>query len=124
MAFRLKEKPLIQRFYETIPRGDIRLIARQLPVYIPLLLRFVGEHLDQSPHLEFDLIWANTLFIAHGRSVRRVRKHIQGASKRFNSRYQNCESDNVASFLPMMHEFYSCFASQVRGEHIDTCLLD
>ena len=56
MAFRLNEKPLIQRVYETISRGDIRLIARQLPaVYIPLLLRFVGEHLDQSPHLEFDL---------------------------------------------------------------------
>ena len=71
MAFRLNEKPLIQRVYETIPRGDIRLIARQLPVvYIPLLLRFVGEHLDQSPHLEFDLIWVNTLLMAHGRLLR------------------------------------------------------
>jgi len=68
MAFRLNEKPLIQRVYETIPRGDIHLISRQLPVvYIPLLLRFVGEHLDQSPHLEFDLIWVNTLLMAHGR---------------------------------------------------------
>ena len=26
----------------------------------------VGEHLDQSPHLEFDLIWVNTLLMAHG----------------------------------------------------------
>ncbi|KAF8171499.1 WD40-repeat-containing domain protein [Pholiota molesta] len=71
MAFRLNEKPLIQRVYESVPRGDIRLIARQLPVvYVPLLLRFVGEHLDRSPHLEFDLVWVNTLLMAHGRLLR------------------------------------------------------
>ncbi|KAJ7158247.1 WD40-repeat-containing domain protein [Mycena crocata] len=71
MAFRLNEKPLIQRVYESIPRGDIRLVARQLPiVYVPLLLRFVAEHLAQSPHLEFDLLWANTLLMAHGRYLR------------------------------------------------------
>ena len=71
MAFRLNEKPFIRRVYETIPRGDIRLIVRHLPVvYIPLLLRFVGEHLDQSPHLKFDLIWVNTLLMTHGRLLR------------------------------------------------------
>ncbi|KAF9530143.1 WD40-repeat-containing domain protein [Crepidotus variabilis] len=71
MAFRLNEKPLIQRVYETIPPGDIRLIARQLPViYVPLLLRFVGEHLERSPHLEFDLVWVNSLLMAHGRMLK------------------------------------------------------
>ncbi|KAJ7240820.1 WD40-repeat-containing domain protein [Mycena haematopus] len=71
MAFRLNEKPLIHRVYESIPRGDIRLVVRQLPViYVPLLLRFVAEHLAQSPHLEFDLLWANTLLMAHGRLLR------------------------------------------------------
>ncbi|KAJ7512782.1 WD40-repeat-containing domain protein [Mycena galericulata] len=71
MAFRLNEKPLIQRVYESVPRGDIRLVARQLPVvYVPLLLRFVAEHLARSPHLEFDLLWANTLLMAHGRYLR------------------------------------------------------
>ncbi|KAF7318872.1 Small nucleolar ribonucleoprotein complex subunit [Mycena chlorophos] len=71
MAFRLNEKPLIQRVYEGIPRGDIRLVARQLPeMYVPLLLRFVAEHLARSPHLEFDLLWANTLLVAHGRQLR------------------------------------------------------
>ncbi|KAF5310759.1 hypothetical protein D9619_008179 [Psilocybe cf. subviscida] len=71
MAFRLNEKPLIQHVYESIPRGDIRLISRQLPViYVPLLLRFVGEHLDKSPHLEFDLVWLNTLLMTHGRLLR------------------------------------------------------
>jgi len=71
MGFRLNEKPLIQRVYEKIPRGDIRLITRQLPVvYVPLLLRFVADHLDKSPHLEFDLLWANTLLMVHGRLLR------------------------------------------------------
>jgi periodic tryptophan protein 2 len=71
MAFRLNEKPLIQRVYESIPRGDIRLIERQVPlVYVPLLLRFVGEHLERSPHLEFDLMWVNTLLMTHGRVLK------------------------------------------------------
>jgi len=71
MAFRLSEKLLIQRVYESIPRGDIRLVARQVPlVYVPLLLRFVGEHLERSPHLEFDLMWVNTLLMAHGRVLK------------------------------------------------------
>jgi periodic tryptophan protein 2 len=71
MAFRLSEKPLIQRVFENVPRGDIRLVARQIPVmYVPLLMRFVAEHLERSPHLEFDLIWANALLTAHGRYLR------------------------------------------------------
>ncbi|KAJ7269818.1 quinon protein alcohol dehydrogenase-like superfamily [Mycena rebaudengoi] len=62
MSFRLNEKPLIQRVYETIPRGDIRLVARQLPV--------LYSTSERSPHLEFDLLWANTLLMAHGRYLR------------------------------------------------------
>ncbi|KAK1229844.1 U3 snoRNP protein [Marasmius sp. AFHP31] len=71
MAFRLNEKPLIRHVYENIPRADIRLVSRQLPVlYVPQLLRFVADHLEQSPHLEFDLLWANTLLMTHGRYLR------------------------------------------------------
>ena len=71
MAFRLNEKALTQRAYESIPREDIRLIARQIPmVYVPMLLRFVAEHLERTPHLEFDLLWSNTLLMTHGRALR------------------------------------------------------
>lgn len=71
MAFRLNEKPLVQRVYESIPRADIRLVARQLPVvYVPAMLRFVAEHLERSPHLEFDLLWVISLLNAHGRFLR------------------------------------------------------
>ena len=41
MAFRLSEKPLVHKVYESVPRDDIRLIARQLPVvYLAQMLRF------------------------------------------------------------------------------------
>ncbi|PSR70569.1 hypothetical protein PHLCEN_2v13540 [Hermanssonia centrifuga] len=71
MAYRLNEKPLIHKVYEAVPPEDIRLIARQLPiVYLSQMLRFVGEHLEKSPHLEFDLLWVNALLGAHGRHLR------------------------------------------------------
>lgn len=71
LAFRLNEKPIIQQVYERIPRSDIRLVARQMPnVYIPALLRFTSDHLEKSPHLEFDLIWVQTVITAHGRFLR------------------------------------------------------
>lgn len=71
MAYRLNEKPLIHKVYESVPREDIRLIARQLPVvYLAQMLRLVAEHLDKSPHLEFDLLWMNALLHVHGRHLR------------------------------------------------------
>ena len=71
MAFRLNEKALTQRVYESVPREDIRLVARQIPMtYVPMLLRFVAEHLERTPHLEFDLLWSNTLLMTHGRALR------------------------------------------------------
>ncbi|KAF9787924.1 WD40 repeat-like protein [Thelephora terrestris] len=71
MAFRLNEKLLIQRVFESIPHSDVRLITRQLPVvYIMALLRFAAEHLDKGPHLEFDLLWVKETLLAHGRYLR------------------------------------------------------
>jgi len=71
MAFRLNEKPLILRAYETVPVADIPLLARQLPIiYVPSLLKFVAEHMEQGPHIEFDLLWATAILLAHGRYLR------------------------------------------------------
>ena len=71
MAFRLNEKVLVQKVYESVPRADIRLVARGLPVvYVGALVRFIGEHMERSPHVEFDLLWANALLGAHGRHLR------------------------------------------------------
>jgi len=71
MAFRLNEKPLIQKVYESIPTSDIKLIVKQLPTsYLSNALRYIGERMDRSPHLEFDLLWVNALLSLHGRYLR------------------------------------------------------
>ncbi|KAG8988141.1 hypothetical protein FRB93_004296 [Tulasnella sp. JGI-2019a] len=71
MAFRLNEKHLIQRVFESIPPSDTRLISTQLPImYVPNMLRFVATQLETSPHMEFDLLWVNALLLAHGRHLR------------------------------------------------------
>ncbi|KAG8928017.1 hypothetical protein FRC00_001884, partial [Tulasnella sp. 408] len=71
MAFRLNEKPLIQRAYESVPPSDINLLARELPVvYVSAMLKFVAGHMESSVHMEFDLLWARALLLAHGRYLR------------------------------------------------------
>jgi periodic tryptophan protein 2 len=71
MAFRLNEKGLIGRVYESVPREDVRLVARQMPVvYVGRLVRFVAEHVEKSPHLEFDLVWVHGVLMGHGRYLR------------------------------------------------------
>lgn len=71
ISFRLNEKPLILKAYESVPPTDIRLLAQQLPkVYVPKLLRFIAGHVEASPHVEFDLLWVGALLRAHGRWLR------------------------------------------------------
>jgi periodic tryptophan protein 2 len=71
MALRLNEKPLLERVFEAVPAPDVRLVARQLPPTHALqMLRFVAEHAERSPHVEFDLVWAAALLTSHGRLMR------------------------------------------------------
>jgi periodic tryptophan protein 2 len=68
MAFRLNERNLIRRVYESIPVSDIPLVVKDTPtVYLGRLLRFVAVQADESPHLEFNLMWIENLLSKHGR---------------------------------------------------------
>jgi periodic tryptophan protein 2 len=68
MAFRLNERSLIRCVYEAIPPDAIALVTSEIPtVYIQRLLRFVAQHADESPHLEFNLRWLEALIRIHGR---------------------------------------------------------
>lgn len=68
MAFRLNERTLIRRVYEATPVQDVPLVVKELPsVYLGRLLRFVALQADESPHLEFNLIWIEALLSKHGR---------------------------------------------------------
>jgi periodic tryptophan protein 2 len=68
MAFRLNQAPLIRVVYEGIPASDIPHVVRAVPtVYLPRLLRFVANATDETPHLEFNLLWIESLLSIHGR---------------------------------------------------------
>ena len=71
MALRLSETPLIQRCYESVPTPSIRLVARQIPsVCVESFLGFVADHMESSPHIEFDLLWVEAMLTSHGRWLR------------------------------------------------------
>ncbi|MCJ1417693.1 hypothetical protein MMC32_004038 [Xylographa parallela] len=71
MAFRLNERPLIRRVYERIPMSDISFVVKELPtVYLARLLRFIAQATDESPHLEFNLLWIEALLSQHGRHLK------------------------------------------------------
>jgi len=70
MAFRLNEPSLIGKVFEGIPHSSISLTVADLPVvYIPRLLRFVAVRTEESPHLEFCLLWIQAVLVEHGQWV-------------------------------------------------------
>ncbi|KAG5933155.1 hypothetical protein E4U53_001075 [Claviceps sorghi] len=67
MAFRLNEAGLIKRVFQAIPAPDIALTVAHLPtVYVSRLLRFVAAQTEDSPHIEFCLLWIKALVDKHG----------------------------------------------------------
>jgi periodic tryptophan protein 2 len=78
MAFRLNERNLVRRVYEAIPIADIGLVVKDMPVvYLSRLLRFVAIQADESPHLEFNLIWIEALLSKHGRWLKDNRGSLE-----------------------------------------------
>ncbi|KAF6836258.1 periodic tryptophan protein 2 [Colletotrichum plurivorum] len=67
MAFRLNEAGLIKRVFLSIPHTDIPLVVEDMPiVYVPRLLRFVAAQTEETPHIEFCLLWVKALVGKHG----------------------------------------------------------
>ncbi|KAL2212044.1 WD40 repeat-like protein [Sarocladium strictum] len=67
MAFRLNEAGLIKRVWQGISAPDIPLVVADLPtVYVARLLRFVAAQTEESPHIEFCLLWIKALVDKHG----------------------------------------------------------
>ncbi|TDZ74255.1 Periodic tryptophan protein 2-like protein [Colletotrichum trifolii] len=67
MAFRLNEAGLIKRVFLAIPHQDIPLVVEDTPiVYVPRLLRFVAAQTEETPHIEFCLLWVKALVDKHG----------------------------------------------------------
>ncbi|KAI0834156.1 periodic tryptophan protein 2 [Hypoxylon sp. FL0890] len=67
MAFRLNEARLIKRVFLSVPYTGIPLVVEQFPtVYVARLLRFVAAQTEESPHIEFCLLWIKSLVDKHG----------------------------------------------------------
>jgi periodic tryptophan protein 2 len=78
MAFRLNEAPLIRTVFEGIPHSSIGLVVSELPtVYLQRLLRFVATQAEDSPHLEFCLLWIQAILVSHGRWVSENRGSVE-----------------------------------------------
>jgi periodic tryptophan protein 2 len=77
MAFRLNEAPLLRQVFEAIPHDNVSLVVEELPVaYVPRLLRLVGMQTEESPHLEFCLLWVQAILTSHGQWVRENRATV------------------------------------------------
>jgi len=68
MAFRLNERPIIRRVYEGIPVAEIALVVKDFPtLYLARLIRFVAHATEETPHLEFNILWIKAVLSMHGR---------------------------------------------------------
>lgn len=71
MAFRLNEAPLVRKVFEGIPYTNLGLVVKDLPVvYVPRFLRFVALQTEESPHLEFCLLWIKAMLDSRGQWIR------------------------------------------------------
>lgn len=71
MAFRLNDKGLLRQVYESIPYVSIPLVVRELPwVYLSRLLMLLAQQMENSPHLEFALLWVGEVLSVHGRHIK------------------------------------------------------
>ena len=103
MAFRLNERNLIRRVYEAIPAANILLVVKDMPtVYLGRLVRFVALQADESPHLEFNLMWIEALLSKHGRWMKDNRatmeaelRSVEKAVKRIQAELARLADDNI-----------------------------
>ncbi|CAG8552856.1 23585_t:CDS:2 [Dentiscutata erythropus] len=71
MSFRLNERYIIRQVYETIPPDDIELVVKDLPEkYIDKFFKFIAVNIEESPHLEFHLLWIIKLLTTHGKYLK------------------------------------------------------
>ncbi|KAK6375765.1 U3 snoRNP protein [Exophiala oligosperma] len=71
MAFRLNDRPLLRKVYESVPFEAISLLVRELPrVYLGRLLMLLAQQMETRPHLEFTLRWIGEVLSVHGRYVK------------------------------------------------------
>ncbi|RNA14795.1 periodic tryptophan 2 -like protein [Brachionus plicatilis] len=70
-ALRLNEEALITQVLEKTPHMTIDIVVDSLSdVYVDKLLAFVANQIEKSAHLEFYLIWSQTVLYKHGNRIK------------------------------------------------------
>ena len=96
MAFRLAEPPLTLRVYESTPAINISLTVRNLPtVYLPELLKLIALVIDESPHLEFNLLWIKAVVTEHGKYLRTNAGKLAGEMRSIQKGIERLKGDVV-----------------------------
>jgi periodic tryptophan protein 2 len=77
MSFRLNEAGLIKQVFQAVPHENISFVVESLPtVYVMKLLRFVAMQTEESPHIEFCLLWIKAVMDKHGSWLRANRAKV------------------------------------------------
>ena len=79
MALRLSQFQTTLKVAETIPPRDIPLVLRDFPEsYLVRLLRFLNSYAERTPHVEFYLLWCESVLTRFGRVLRGGRGEYAG----------------------------------------------
>ncbi|KAG5421185.1 PWP2 [Candida metapsilosis] len=112
MALRLNESYLIHQVLESVPLADIRLVCQDIPeLYVERVLHFIGDLLikQESPHIEFYMIWIKCILVSHGRFIA-AHKFEFRSSLKLLSRYLNKVAKEVVK-VGKKNEFLVGFLS-------------
>ncbi|KAJ3056133.1 hypothetical protein HK097_007965 [Rhizophlyctis rosea] len=71
MSFRLGEKNITQKVYDSIPVESVSLVVRDVPQkYLDRLMGLLVAAIEGSPRIEFHLVWVTGLMKFHGKWLR------------------------------------------------------
>ena len=70
-AFKLNEPKIIREVFEQIPSPDIGLLAQEVSLlFLPKMLNFLGEELEQTRHFDYYVRWVLALLNHNGRYIK------------------------------------------------------
>jgi periodic tryptophan protein 2 len=68
MAFRLGERSVIDAVFSHVPSDEILLVSKDIPIkYLDRMLKYLVTVLEQSPRVEYAMLWAVNLLKNHAR---------------------------------------------------------
>ncbi len=104
MSMRLNEASLVAAAFEAIPPLEIQLVVRDIPIpYMLRFLKFLAKHFEESPHLEYHLLWCLHLFTYHGRYLKNNSSSLMSVfralHKHIGQQYRDLAKTCVAVWL-------------------------